>query len=292
MVNQICADEWDRIDWEKGEETEVAKQVTELVLKGVNINAKRKGYRSPALMCAIYNGQEKAARVLLHYGADVNMRNYDNETALSCAAQRGRASLIEPLIHAGADINHTSYTGGSTPIEWAIIKGGNETFDELLRFGAKVRPEKALPLAAGYNRRDILRKLISSGLDVNVRDDDDNTPLVCAAKRGHAGVVEDLIVAGANIYVKDSNGDTALSHAASKGYVETAKLLEVADKNNLTPEQKIERIRSLTAKPYAKERRELAKKLTDLRKEFGLGARACASKSRIVQELRKRIYTR
>lgn len=125
-------------------------------------------------------------------------------------------------------------------------------------------------------------------------------PLIIAAQKGHTGIVEDLISAGANTRITDREKFmSATEHAASKGYSETVKLLELADKNNLSSEEKIERIkwhkeqiRKLMEKPHISERRQLAQKLTSMRKEFGYKAREYARNSRIVQELRKQVYSR
>ncbi|KAK6361999.1 hypothetical protein TWF730_005703 [Orbilia blumenaviensis] len=53
------------------------------------------------------------------------------------------------------------------------------------------------------------------------------TPLLCAAKSGHPGVVQALLDKGADTKVKDKSNQTALSLiAGKKGFEVIAKLLE------------------------------------------------------------------
>jgi len=264
-------DTWDKVDWDSRNEKKINEQVKDLIRKGAVLDVRRKiGYKRTVLMRAIEDGYTQVSQTLIHAGADVNAQDAEGYTPLMKASSRGMNDVVFSLIQAGAKVNYQSDYSKSSP----------------------------LYLAALYNQRDVVRTLISSGAKINAQDSYGRTPLIAAASRGHTGIVEDLIVVRANIHITDFDKRTALNHAASQGYTETAKLLEMADKNNLTPEQKIERIkwykeqiRRLTAKPYAAERRELAKKLTSLRKEFGHKAKKYALDSRIVQELRKKIYT-
>lgn len=66
--------------------------------------------------------------------------------------------------------------------------------------------------------RDIyrLQSLIEAGINVNVTNVNNTTPLIIAAITGNIAVVDMLIRAGANINAADNNGDTALTVALLK----------------------------------------------------------------------------
>ena len=52
--------------------------------------------------------------------------------------------------------------------------------------------------------------LINSGVDVNIQDENDKTPLMMASQAGHTELVEELIKSGADVNFQNSSGDTAL----------------------------------------------------------------------------------
>jgi len=70
-----------------------------------------------------------------------------------------------------------------------------------------------------------LRRLISSGANVEDCSKDKRTPLLLAAAYGQQEAVVILSKAGANINVQDRGGDTALHWAARRGEAEVALFL-------------------------------------------------------------------
>ena len=65
--------------------------------------------------------------------------------------------------------------------------------------------------------------LIDAGVNVNVRNEDNLTPLKVASMGGHTGVVRLLLEAGTNPNYCD--GYSPLYWADSRGYTEMAQLL-------------------------------------------------------------------
>lgn len=94
----------------------------------------------------------------------------------------------------------------------------------------KRRPESdALLRASRAGHADTVKTLLGSpGLDVNVRDENGNTPLIEAARAGHDEVVQALLVGGADAKVKNRQGKTALMYASEGGHTETTRLLRQA----------------------------------------------------------------
>lgn len=72
-------------------------------------------------------------------------------------------------------------------------------------------------------------RLLGMGADVNVRDGDGRTPLMCAAAKGYADMVQVLIQNGADPKLENKAGESALSIASMKGYTRIAKALEFTE---------------------------------------------------------------
>lgn len=59
-----------------------------------------------------------------------------------------------------------------------------------------------------------VESLLKSGIDVNARDSEGCTALICAVREGHTEIVKLLIENGANVNARDNDGYTALITAA------------------------------------------------------------------------------
>ncbi|RSM04794.1 hypothetical protein CDV31_009885 [Fusarium ambrosium] len=80
---------------------------------------------------------------------------------------------------------------------------------------------------ARYGLTVALRKFLSQGqwVDINARDDDDQSPLHYAADRGHTAIVQILLAFGADVDSQDYGGVAPLHLAACRGHVPIMKLL-------------------------------------------------------------------
>ena len=68
--------------------------------------------------------------------------------------------------------------------------------------------------------------------EVDVKDYDNGmTPLIYASLRGHENIVKLLLQSGANINIKDNTGSTALMHAASSNAFRHINVAELLLKN-------------------------------------------------------------
>lgn len=73
-----------------------------------------------------------------------------------------------------------------------------------------------------------VRELLANGADVNAKDKNGVTALMCAAWEGNLKVVEILLANGADVNAKDKYGGTVLGKTAKKGYSEIVRLLKQA----------------------------------------------------------------
>lgn len=60
-------------------------------------------------------------------------------------------------------------------------------------------------LAVSHGRGDMVRALLSCGAQVNIRDDDGSTALMCACEHGHVDIVRQLLsVPGCDVTLTDN----------------------------------------------------------------------------------------
>ncbi|KAK7417582.1 hypothetical protein QQZ08_011563 [Neonectria magnoliae] len=125
------------------------------------------------------------------------------------------------------------------------LKDGDTTTARLLRYVVNLRCDSehwvdygggALPSAihllvnsigreADKDEQDMLRALISCGLDVNTQDSDYTTALHFAAARGVMPVIEILLEAGADPNIRDDTGTTPLARAIDWGDIDVIRYL-------------------------------------------------------------------
>ncbi len=103
---------------------------------------------------------------------------------------------------------------------------------------AQTRPAKLISSNTGDEKSDssiheaaaagdinMVKSLLSSGIDVNVKGRQEYTPLHHAAENGHANLVKFLISRGADLEVRNHNGRTPLALAACRGHKGMVELL-------------------------------------------------------------------
>jgi len=85
-------------------------------------------------------------------------------------------------------------------------------------------PRMSIHEAAYEGNIEAVKQHLAAGVDVNAKNDSENTPLHRAALKGHKEVVELLIQNGADVNASISMG-TPLHYAAFRGYKEIVELL-------------------------------------------------------------------
>lgn len=95
---------------------------------------------------------------------------------------------------------------------------------ELERFGYEFTAHGLLK-SVEDNNQDAVQIFLSCGVDLEVRDDRNWTPLMVAAFNGNLEFAQLLIKCGARISTRDKNGYTPLHWAAYNGHVDVIKML-------------------------------------------------------------------
>ncbi|MGB4191071.1 MAG: ankyrin repeat domain-containing protein [Rickettsiales bacterium] len=124
-----------------------------------------------------------------------------------------------------------------TPLHYAIIYQNVKNVEILLRYGANTNVldmygRDILSFTCDIGNLEVINLLIKNGgVDVNIVSISQESPLMIAAKAGHAEAVKILIAAGADKEAIDSQGWTALMMAADGGHAEAMKILLEAGAN-------------------------------------------------------------
>ena len=134
------------------------------------------------LLLALDGNCDRIVRDLLENGADCNLPDADGTTPLMMAAQRDNLENVKLLISRGADL---------------------DAVNENERQGALVFAEDW----------DVVRLLVESGANLEIRDDSGQTPLAVAARIGDEKKAEILLEVGADPKSKDDRGLTPLEIA-------------------------------------------------------------------------------
>ena len=120
-------------------------------------------------------------------GVNVNVKGKNGETPLIIAAKYGETNIVQYLLEKKADADVQMYDDKCTALIFAC--------------------------AGGF--QDIVKMLLTYGVNVNLYDKYNNSPLIFAINNGHTEIVEMLISADVDIPHKNESGETAKSIALS-----------------------------------------------------------------------------
>jgi len=125
---------------------------------------------------------------------------------------------------------------------WACKTGKKMLAKLLIQAGANIEAKDndgltPLICASDLGYKEIVKLLIQAGANIEAKDSDGFTPLICAADQRYEEIIELLLEKGANIEAKDDDGFTPLMCASELGYKEIAERLlkkgvDIEAKNN------------------------------------------------------------
>jgi ankyrin repeat protein len=116
------------------------------------------------------------------------------------AVRNDRIDEVRALISKGVDVNSRDVFGDNAGLHWA----------------------------ASLGLAEMARLLIDSGADVNIRNEEGDTPLHWAAGEGQKELVVILIVHGADVNALNKRGWTPLRWAEAQSQKEIARILVAA----------------------------------------------------------------
>ena len=147
-----------------------------------------------ALLAATHRNHVEVARFLIQEGADVNAKDFIQDTPFLYAAAEGRTEILKMTLAAGADVSDTNRYRGT-----------------------------ALIPAAHHGHVEAVKLLLATAIDKDHVNNLGWTALLEAVILGdggpaHTEIVRLLVAAGANVNIADRDGITALDHAKRRGY--------------------------------------------------------------------------
>jgi ankyrin repeat protein len=182
--------------------------VEDLVVKyPQDVNA-RSGCHVTPLVAALAGGHSQTANYLHDNGAHLNIPGSCQRNPLHSAAWYGDFEMAQVLIDYKADINARSDDN------WTSLHEASE---------GRISFQNNIPRLP-----DVARLLLERGMDVNVLDKNNVTPLHVAARNGRVGVVRVLLEHGANVGAEDKQCRTPL-HAAVEGRYDDRRKNERAE---------------------------------------------------------------
>ena len=165
--------------------------------------------------------------ILVASGADASIRSNTGETPLHVAATYGSHEVVSTLLDRGVEIDVVRSDGYSALMCAAIWRKPPAIGEALIAAGADVNLRStssgraALHHAAGNGSDALVRALLQSGADKDIRTNNGTTPVMTAAARGQLIVFDTLLGAGADLHLRcTSDGSSLLHHAAGGGNAE------------------------------------------------------------------------
>ena len=220
------------------------RMVEKLIAQGVPVNFCDEEFSYSPLSWAAQNGSTRIARRLIEAGADVEARDWMDQTPLWTAVMIDRVRVVRVLLEAGAKINITD-DSGDTLLQSAIWSESFRSIELLIEAGAD--PDivaggapAALHWAVAKGLPRLADLLLEAGADLNValpggRDtgifeglNPGSTPLMIAAREGNLELLSRLLEAGSDWTLKDSKGNTVVDVATNAGRPKILKRLEEA----------------------------------------------------------------
>lgn len=165
-------------------------------------------------------------KVLLHHGADPNLRNVNGNTPLQLAldAGRQRKAFFDALIAAGADVN-ARIDLGQTVLHLAAVMGLTETVETLLAAGADPTVQDifhqtpySLAMRSG---RTTTAELLRHGMGLGSHQKPPTRNSQLSQQLGVPGGQDDDMGNLAQIIVEDYESPAAFPRVDSDGLVET-----------------------------------------------------------------------
>ena len=212
---------------------EVIKSIHEAVGHGhSNVTSKDEVQTllNECLYDAVCFGRYEIGKELVKNGADVNYEDPLKQSVLLRAIFSRRSEevddILEFLLENGSDINHRSINGQSDFM--SLLASEHLSYHQLVRFVDSVKDidEVDLRTGGGYlhliSRRPgdqgkvmMMQKLLQKGLEVNGRENNDDTPLHLMATIADCASMRFLIENDADFLAKNRLGETVLHSLVS-----------------------------------------------------------------------------
>jgi ankyrin repeat protein len=176
------------------------------------------------LQIAFDNNFATLVAPLARIGADLNQTNQFGSSLLHEAINKGQIDFVAALIRAGADFR-TANAAGITPIKLALSQKRADVVKELASAGLDFceidlsNNNFLHRLALEKHGFRNVRTLSQAGIDLgalNTKNNQQETPIIIAASKGHKKFLRSLREAGVDLDAEDKFGLSAIAQIAKK----------------------------------------------------------------------------
>jgi ankyrin repeat protein len=172
----------------------------------------------PVVTLAVQNGHSEIVKLLVNNKARLNWTSPDGDENLYTLAKRlGHKSiadylkpLMDPDLQAAVDMKARRKQSALSEVEPVL----GDQMDDFSIF-EKIQD----------NDVDSIQAMLANGIDVNLRFEDNVTPLIAAAGQGNLEIVRMLVEAGADVNALDAEFESALLAAKIRGFDEIERYL-------------------------------------------------------------------
>ncbi|PSN58235.1 hypothetical protein C0J52_00155 [Blattella germanica] len=195
--------------------------IEDLLHKGINRHVLNADQYNP-LQLATKKGYDEAVKLLLD-GQGTLPKDKGGNSPIHLAAASGRISTIETLIKMNPGILESRNDRGETPLLVAAANGHQYTFNALVQLGADIsaydsKYNTVLHKAViGGNDRIVDYVTNQAKKYMSVTNHDGNVPIHLALQAGKRNIVKKLIRAGSDLNIKGEFGNSVLHFAAEGG---------------------------------------------------------------------------
>ncbi|XP_043946622.1 KN motif and ankyrin repeat domain-containing protein 3 [Protopterus annectens] len=166
----------------------------------------------------------------------VNMADGNGNTALHYSVSHSNFRIVTLLLDTGVCNVDFQNKAGYTAIMLAALAAVELEEDmavvrKLFSLGnvnakASQAGQTALMLAVSHGRQEMVKALLTCGVDVNIQDDEGSTALMCACEHGRVEIVKLLLAQlDCDASIVDNDGSNALSIALEANHNDIAVLL-------------------------------------------------------------------
>jgi len=202
-------------------------EVVETMLKKEPALASSKNNQGiSAVLLAAYNGHRELGRLLVRYGAKLDIFE---------ASAIDELDRVKELIGGSPELLGAFSPDGFTPLHLAAFFGNTDVAKYLVTRGAAVNAvsrnrkfavsNTPLEAAAAAQQVNMVRLLLKLGADPNARSGGGMTPLHEAAGNGNMEIVKLLLSAGASVRAKSDSGKTPAELASERRHEDVADYL-------------------------------------------------------------------
>lgn len=175
---------------------------------------------------AACHGHLDVVKLLFESGADLDVRNSDDETPSEVASANRKWEVAKFLVEC---------LGVDSWDDWIVARSDSGSpkapsvvlpaLDRVEHVGSPDDQLISMHVACVGSDPDVIQSLLGRGTGVNERDDKHETPLIVASRSGNLEVAKLLLKTSADVTSRDKYGWTPLHYASREGHLDIVRIL-------------------------------------------------------------------